>query len=120
MPRESADEFSRKLAKAFAEVKAAGMKRSAYDNWAYRGLRRLGVRIKPPVYCHMGWLALGLGVCFAMSWGICMHFLVWRDNLVMGVQIGISLIAGIMFGAMMALVARFTRHRYKLTPWDQL
>ena len=60
MPRESADEFSRKLAKAFAEAEAAGMKRSEYDNWAYRGLRRLGVRIKPPVYCHMGWLTMAI------------------------------------------------------------
>jgi hypothetical protein len=118
MPRESADEFSRKLAKAFAEVKAAGMKRSAYDNWAYRGLRRLGVRIKPPVYCHMGWLALGLGVCFAMSWGICMHFLVWLIPL--EVQPISSFVAGALFGLTMAIDLRYLRRKHRLTPWSTL
>lgn len=115
-----AQDYTRKLAKAFAEAQAAGMKRSAYDNWAYRGLRRLGVRIKPPVYSHLGWLMLGSGVYFAVFWGVGMHILLWRDTTLMGVQLGVSLIAGIMFGAITALVVRFTRHRYKLTPWDQL
>lgn len=113
-------DYTRKLAKAFAEAQAAGMKRSAYDNWAYRGLRRLGVRIKPPVYSHLGWLMLWSGVYFAVFWGGGMHIFLWRDNTLIVVQLGTSLIAGIMFGAITALVARFMRRKHRLTPWSEL
>lgn len=114
-------EFDRKLARALAELAATGMWRSNYDPAPDRWLRRRGLRLRPPHYRDPWRYGLGLGVHFAVTWGVLMWLFVWSaEGMPVPVAIGAASAAGVGFGLFMALHMAWGRRRHRLTRWEEL
>ena len=114
-------EFERKLARAQAELTATGMRRANVDPWLDRWLRRRGLRLRPPHYRDPWRYGVGLGVYFAVTWGVAMWLVFWSaQGMPVPVAIGTAVFAGMGFGLIMALYMAWGRRRYRLTRWDDL
>lgn len=114
-------DYDRRYSAALAELHAAGITRSAAEPLFTRALRRLGLRPRPPQY-HTFWQsALGLGAYFTASWGLIMYVFFWRSSTMpLWLMLASALIAGALFGAIMAAIYLRSRKKHRLTPWTSL
>lgn len=118
MPETS--EFDRKLQAALNEQEATGMWRANYDPHVDRGLRKLGLRVRPP-HCR-SFLAtmLGFGALFAIGMAIISALsgsIGARDITSAGLN---ALAVGLIFGGSMALSYHLDRRKHRLRDWDDL
>ena len=113
--------FDLKRTQALEIMARTGVWRSSYEPPAFRTLWRMGIRIPPPHFIPFFPGALGMGLSFAVSWGILMWLLVWShtDFELQGVFIASGL-AGLLFGVFMALYYAYGRYKYKLPKWNSL
>lgn len=122
MPETS--EFGRKLQAALAELQATGMWRANYDPHVDRGLRKLGLRVRPQHYRPFWRVFFGMGLNFAITWGILMWIMVWRFEWsgtgVPWRYIIVSCLGGTFFGLFMALSLRRGHRKHHLSDWDAL
>jgi hypothetical protein len=117
--------FDLKRTQALEIMARTGVWRSSYEPPAFRALWRIGVRIPPPHFIPFLPIALGVGLAFAVlwgvTWGILMSLFVWShtDFELQGVFIA-SGQAGLLFGVFMALYYAYGRYKYKLPKWNSL
>lgn len=112
-------EFDRKLQAALAELEAAGLTGSSYDLPLDRGLRKLGLRLRPSHYQSftlnaLKWFGFFAAVTSATMWALDVSD---RDPLLILIQVSIG---GVLFGMFMALCHRRDRRKHRLSDWDAL
>ena len=85
----------------------------------YRVLWRLGIEATPPHFARFWSLALTMGAFFAIAWGIVMWLLFWRGgNTPVAVDVGVSIVAGFLFGVAIAAYYRKSAGRLALPRWE--
>jgi hypothetical protein len=85
----------------------------------YRLLWKLGIDVPPPHFAGFWPLAITMGVFFAVFWGIFMWFFLWRsEGTPPAVAVGSSLIAGVLFGLIMAAYYRWRASKLALPRWE--
>ncbi len=115
----AASDYARKLAAAHAQAQTAGMARWQYDDWFERQLRKLGLRLRPALYQHLGWIWARWFAFMALIfsnwlWGG------WADELstfrLVLTTVGVSAL----LATISMLVTKADRRKYRLTPWSEL
>ncbi|MEQ5055686.1 DUF6404 family protein [Klebsiella michiganensis] len=114
-------DFEERKQKALAIMAGRKMWKSHYAPPLVRLLWRLGVKFPPAPFASF-WQVFGLMAgSFSVMYGLLMYFLVWR---VQGMSplfaCVVSLIAGVLFGFMMALFNLWRRRANKLPDWKDL
>jgi Family of unknown function (DUF6404) len=85
----------------------------------YRLLWRLGIEATPPHFASFWSLALAMGAFFAIAWGIVMWLFLWRgENMPPVAAFGVSILAGLLFGVIMAAYYRWSARRLALPRWE--
>lgn len=85
----------------------------------YRLLWRLGIEVPPPFFASFRSLALLMGVLFGVAWGLFMWLLVWRpDHVPPALAAATALIAGTLFGVIMAAYYRWRASKLALPRWE--
>jgi hypothetical protein len=85
----------------------------------YRLLWRLGIEATPPHFASFWALVLAMGGFFAIAWGILMWVTLWRgEDMSVAVGIGVSIMAGLLFGLIMAAYYRWSAGRLALPRWE--
>ena len=83
----------------------------------FRLLWRLGLEVPPPFFLGFRQLTLLLGISFGVLWGAIMWLWVWRElGLVGSLAVGVpsTVLAGLLFGVIMALFFRWRAGRLEL------
>lgn len=83
----------------------------------YRLLWRLGVEVKPPHFASFWSLVAPLGMAFGVFWGVIMWFFIWRQSTPVSVAVGTAVLAGLLFGIIMALYYRGRARKLGLPKW---
>lgn len=111
----------RRALQAMADAKVpAGMRAPPM----HRLLWRMGLRVPPPLLASFSTNLFVMGGVFGLLWGV-----LWRalmglvldlGSLTLGISIGGAVMAGLLFGVVMALLMRYQRRRYGLPAWKTL
>lgn len=113
--------FEAQRDQALAILAGTGIWRSNYAPPALHLLWRLGLQVPPPHFARFGTTVLTLGVSFATLWGLLMWIFVWsRQSLAPLAALVAALVAGAMFGLLMAAYYAYGRSKYKLPDWRSL
>jgi hypothetical protein len=86
---------------------------------------RKGILIPPPILAGFWFNVLFLGICFGVIWGIAMAlfyslFLPASPGPMLAILPIAALLAGVLFGLMMAIYSRVQASRYELPSWQSL
>jgi hypothetical protein len=119
MTLQASEDHDRKLTAAFAQMADAGLQPSHFNPLGDRLLRKLGCRLRPPHYRHPFMNAAAMGLWFACLWGAGMWIFIWHDRPVLMLA-AVALLAGGLFGVIMAWLIARARDRADLTPWSDL
>jgi hypothetical protein len=84
----------------------------------YRLLWRLGIETPPPHFGGFLMPALWMGATFGIIWGVFMWFTFWRGQMEPTTAVGTSVLAGCVFGAIMASCYRRQQKKLALPPWE--
>ncbi len=85
----------------------------------YRLLWQLGIEVPPPHFIGFWPLALGMGLFFAVTWGLLMWLLLWRtQNMPLVIGFASSVLAGFGFGVVMAAYYRWRARKLALPRWE--
>lgn len=114
-------DYELKFSAAMEELASAGVQKSAHATGALHLAKALGFKPRPPLYASVLSNTISLGAIFAIVWGLLMYVFAWgASNVPIYVALGAAIIAGLLFGLLMAFFFRFVRRRKKLTCWDDL
>lgn len=115
------DSYQDRLARAMAELDASTISSLNYAPPMFRISRRLGLKPRPPHYMSFRRAVLLLGPLFGVLWGSLMWLLQWRDAEVATpvVLLG-SILAGAIFGLLMAGYYRWAGSQAGLSKWEDL
>jgi hypothetical protein len=84
----------------------------------YRLLWRLGIQAPPPHFGGFLVPALWMGAAFGIIWGIFMWFTFWRGQMDPTTAVGTSVLAGCLFGGVMASYYQRQRKKLALPRWE--
>jgi len=113
--------FQHKLERAQKELNEANIWKSNYNPPILVLLRKLGFDIRPFHYCSFKSNFITASLWFGISWGLIMWFTSWKNNNVpIQMAICISLLAGILFGFLMALYYKRSAKKNNLSDWQAL
>lgn len=113
--------FDKKKERALALMAEKKMWRSNYAPPLLRLLWTLGAQIPPPTFMPFWLNVFCFGGFFGSVWGLFMWFTTWQNqghNVLMAVQS--SLLAGVLFGLVMALYHYWRKRVNKLPDWGSL
>ncbi len=120
MPTEMND-YEAKFSAAMTELVGAGIQKSPQATGALYLARALGLKPRPPLYSSAIRNSINLGTIFTVIWGMGMYVFVWStSNIPVSVALGSAIVAGAIFGVMMAIYLGFTHRRKKLSAWEDL
>ncbi|EPK3953646.1 DUF6404 family protein, partial [Serratia marcescens] len=87
----------------------------------YKKLWKYGVQIPPPPFCPFWLNTLTFGFFFGMAWGGVMFVLtISISSFSNGVILYYSILAGLLFGLVMAAFHRWRKTVNRLPDWDDL
>ncbi|WP_316225788.1 DUF6404 family protein [Bradyrhizobium sp. SZCCHNS3052] len=110
-----------RLDSALAILAATGMWRSSYEPPLYRLLWRLGLPLPPPHFASFGFNFAFTAAWFGTAWGAIMWIFVWSKVSGSGVvAITGAVVAGVLFGLIMAAHYRYGARKYKLPLWSEV
>ena len=110
-----------KVQAALRHLDLAGVHRRHSAPPLHRLLWRMGFNAPPPILASVASYALLMGTWFAVGWGVLMWLLVWRNtHMPAGGAVFSALLAGVLFGLLMAVVMRVMRLRRGLPLWRDL
>ncbi len=110
-----------KVQAALRHLDLAGVHRRHSAPPLHRLLWRMGFNAPPPILASVPSNALLMGSWFTVGWGVLMWLLVWRNtHMPAGGAVFSALLAGVLFGLLMAVVMRVMRLRRGLPLWRDL
>ncbi|AWH46733.1 DUF6404 family protein [Stenotrophomonas sp. ZAC14A_NAIMI4_1] len=110
-----------KVQAALRHLDLAGVHRRHSAPPLHRLLWRMGFNAPPPILASVASNALLMGTWFTVGWGVLMWLLVWRNtHMPAGGAVFSALLAGVLFGLLMAVVMRVMRLRRGLPLWRDL
>jgi len=110
-----------KVQAALRHLDLAGVHRRHSAPPLHRLLWRMGFNVPPPILASVASNALLMGSWFTVGWGVLMWLLVWRNtHMPAGGAVFSALLAGVLFGLLMAVVMRVMRLRRGLPLWRDL
>ena len=110
-----------KVQAALHHLDLAGVHRRHSAPPLHRLLWRMGFNAPPPILASVASNALLMGTWFTVGWGVLMWLLVWRNtHMPAGGAVFSALLAGVLFGLLMAVVMRVMRLRRGLPLWRDL
>jgi len=113
--------FEMKKQAALAELKNSKIWQSNYQPPFLMFMWWLGKEERPPHYNGFLRNALTLGLFFGLFLGLIMWFFVWESGALPAIAaIVASLLAGAIFGLVMACYYSFSAKRNKLSRWEDL
>jgi Family of unknown function (DUF6404) len=112
---------SEKLKKLYEHAPSLGISPYTLAPPIYRLFWRLGLEVAPPLFSAFLTNVLLMGGFFASAWGLCMWLFAWSflGNISPVIVLPFALIAGGLFGVIMALYSRYKAKQLKLPPWSQ-
>ena len=109
-----------KVQAMYRHMDALGVSRSTAAPPLWRLLWRAGIEIPPPLFIPFLSAALGMGAFFGFFWGAFMWLFFWtRQGASFELVGGASLLAGVMFGLLMAAYLRVVAGRHDLPRWSE-
>lgn len=115
------DSYEDRVARAMAELHASSINSLNYAPPMFRIARRLGMRPRPPHYMSFTRAAVLLGPAFGVLWGTLMWFVQWQGtDMAPVVAMASSVLAGVLFGLLMAGYYRWAGSQAGLTKWEDL
>lgn len=119
-PRSLAVEFyEARLAEALQELRTSPIPPAAHFPWPQRLLRRLGLRVRPPLYAPFAINALVTGAWF----GGALAIVAWvgsRLGWAGGSPLSMALLGVLVMGPFTALWTSIAAWRHALSPWREL
>lgn len=106
-----------KVARMMEDLAARGVGKFTSAPPLFRLAWKLGYQVKPPLFWESWKVAFGFGVWMAVFGGVFMWFLGPQRSV--GNLTVRSLVAGIIFGFVMAGYNKWRAQALKLPPWDQ-
>lgn len=98
-----------------------GMWSSSYAPPLHRLLWKLGVNLPPPPFASFWVNVFTFGSMYAIPWGMIMWFITWKNHgATLTYALITSLMAGLLFGVLMALFHYRCKKANKLPEWNQL
>ena len=86
-----------------------------------RMVRKIGFEPRPPYYESFAKVVVLFGTYFAVSWGLAMNLVIWRDQAIpLPIQLIGPALASLLFGFWTALWYRYVRRKRSLSSWDDL
>lgn len=111
--------FDEKVRAYQAHMLARQIKPGTSTPLLWRALWKLGARLPPPHFLGFVPLVLICGAFFGIFWGLTMYLLLWRAQAMpLPIVFGAPLLAGLLFGLVMASVFRRQARRLELTCWQ--
>lgn len=86
----------------------------------YGALRKVGVKIRPPLYSGFLTNSVVNGTWFGFAWGLFMHVLVWRNDRPVTDQVASALVVGVMFGLVTAFRIKGQKRKLGISEWAAL
>ena len=84
----------------------------------WRLLWRLGIELPPPLFMGFWPAAFFMGSFFGVFWGVVMWLLMWgRSGLPLAFAALLALVAGVLFGLLMAAVLRSQARNKQIPAW---
>lgn len=115
------DTYEHRIARAMAELEASSITSLNYAPPMFRIARRLGLKPRPPHYMSFLRAVLVLGPMFGVIWGAIMWFVQWQHaDLPVAVALISALLAGAIFGLLMAGYYRWAGSQAGLSKWEDL
>ena len=110
-----------KVQAMYHHMDALGVARSTAAPPAWRLLWRAGINIPPPLFIPFLPAAVGMGAFFGFFWGALMWFFFFWMRQGASVEIvgAASLLAGVLFGLLMATYLRVIADRHNLPRWPE-
>jgi Family of unknown function (DUF6404) len=107
-----------KIAHLLADFKQRGIGQYTTARPLYCLLWRMGVETAPPHFASFGSIALLMSLFFGVAWGLGMWFLVWHaDDVPIAIAAVMSVLAGALFGVIMAAYFRRRARKLALPLW---
>ncbi|WP_217557893.1 DUF6404 family protein [Vibrio metschnikovii] len=114
-------DYETKLQLAHKELSDKGVRRSNYNPLFVKLLRKFGLCVPPPYYQVFFANVMFCLIFFAPFWGFFQWFLVWNElGKPVLEAVYISLLAGVLFGLVMATFYYIRRKQLNLTDWSSL
>ncbi len=113
--------FEEKLSKAIEEMNQAGIARHTHSPPVFRFMWRIGLNIRPLFYSNLASIFLFMGIGFATLYWMIKSLLFGSTSHIHPIATLVEVsIAGLGFGAFVALYYRWGRKKYGLSKWNQL
>ena len=113
--------YTRRFNAALAETDAAGIWRSNAFPPLLHGLRKLGLKPRPPHYMVFWRSAALMSVFFGTVWGLIMQIILWGpQGQPAQTSFTSAALTGLAFGLAMASYYAWGRRRYGLSKWHAL
>ncbi|WP_436045994.1 DUF6404 family protein [Pseudoxanthomonas sp. LjRoot143] len=110
--------FDARLQQALAFIESKGVRRSTAAPPLYRLFWRMGLKVPPPLMASFPSIALLMGGFFGLFWGLLMWLLMWgRTGMPVAFGASIALLAGALFGLLMAAVLRSQARNKQIPAW---
>lgn len=106
---------------AIKELKRSSIRPLNYTSPIQILLWKLGLKIRPAHYNSFLCNVILMGLWFAVVWGPLMWLLEWRTmSISVPSAIGLSAIAGALFGIGMAIYYKWSARKHGLSKWEDL
>ena len=110
--------FDARLRQALAFIASKGVRPSTAAPPLYRLFWKMGLKVPPPLMAGFFSIALLMGGFFGVFWGLLMWLLMWgRTGMPMAAAAVLALLAGALFGLLMAAVLRWQARNKQIPAW---
>jgi hypothetical protein len=110
--------FDARLQQALMFIESKGVRRSTAAPPLYRLFWRMGLKVPPPLMAGFWAIALLMGGFFGLFWGVVMWLLMWgRNGMPLAFAALLALVAGVLFGLLMAAVLRSQARNKQIPAW---
>ena len=105
----------------YAHLPALGLSPYTAAPPIYRLLWLLGINIAPPIFGSFLPSAFFMGAFFAIGWGTIMWLMLWshEPNMSLASAAITSIVAGLLFGLIMAGYFAYKSRQLNLPPWSE-
>lgn len=109
-----------KIEKMYRHTDALGIGRSTVAPPFWHLMWKLGWEVPPPLFAPFLPMALGMGAFFTVGWGLLMWLGFWsRKGFPLSAAVLSALVAGAIFGGVMAAVYRYLARKHGLPLWAE-